>query len=103
MQHSPTAPKTIPKGLVGMLKIANYLDSHSNVIYTAFMIDQKLTSDLLRGHTDTIILGLLAAGDKYGYEITKLVHDKSAQAYELKEIPLCTYVTLSLTISWAQP
>jgi PadR family transcriptional regulator, regulatory protein PadR len=49
------------------------------------MIDNKLTSDLLRGHTDTMILRLLAEGDKYGYEITKLVHEHSGQEYELKE------------------
>jgi PadR family transcriptional regulator PadR len=49
------------------------------------MIDKKLTSDLLRGHTDTIILRLLTRGDKYGYEITKLVHEHSDQLYELKE------------------
>jgi PadR family transcriptional regulator PadR len=49
------------------------------------MIDKKLSSDLLRGHTDTIILRLLLDGDKYGYEITKLVHENSQQLYELKE------------------
>jgi PadR family transcriptional regulator PadR len=49
------------------------------------MIDKKLSSDLLRGHTDTIILKLLSGGDKYGYEITKLVHEHSEQLYELKE------------------
>jgi len=49
------------------------------------MIDNKLSSDLLRGHTDTIILGLLMDGDKYGYEITKLVHEHSQKLYELKE------------------
>lgn len=49
------------------------------------MTDYKLTSDLLRGHTDTIILKLLLEGDKYGYEITKLVHKRSDQLYELKE------------------
>jgi len=49
------------------------------------MMDKKLTSDLLRGHTDTIILKLLTDGDKYGYEITKLVHEQSEQLYELKE------------------
>ena len=49
------------------------------------MIDKKITSDLLRGHTDTIILGLLRDGDKYGYEITKLVYEQSDRAYELKE------------------
>jgi PadR family transcriptional regulator PadR len=49
------------------------------------MIDNKLSSDLLRGHTDTIILKLLLDGDKYGYEITKLVHEHSDKQYELKE------------------
>ena len=49
------------------------------------MIDNKLSSDLLRGHTDTIILGLLSEGDKYGYEITKLVSENSDNLYELKE------------------
>lgn len=49
------------------------------------MIDNKLTSDLLRGHTDTIILKLLGGGDKYGYEITRLVHELSRHEYELKE------------------
>lgn len=49
------------------------------------MIDKKLSSDLLRGHTDTIILKLLLDGDKYGYEITKLIHEQSDQAYLLKE------------------
>lgn len=49
------------------------------------MIDKKLTSDLLRGHTDTIILRLLADGDKYGYEITRLVFEHSRELYELKE------------------
>src|SRR5215470_4888749 len=49
------------------------------------MIDKTVSSDLLRGHTDTIILGLLTGGDKYGYEITKLVFERSERTYELKE------------------
>jgi PadR family transcriptional regulator PadR len=49
------------------------------------MTDSKLSSDLLRGNTDTIILKLLAGGDKYGYEITKLVYEHSGRKYELKE------------------
>jgi len=44
-----------------------------------------MSSDLLRGHTDTIILKFLTDGDKYGYEITKLVYEQSSQQYELKE------------------
>jgi PadR family transcriptional regulator len=49
------------------------------------MTDNKISSDLLRGHTDTIILKLLIDGDKYGYEITKLIHTNSSGEYELKE------------------
>jgi PadR family transcriptional regulator PadR len=49
------------------------------------MSDSKLTSDLLRGHTDSIILKLLLEGDRYGYEITKLVQTRSHRLYELKE------------------
>lgn len=55
------------------------------MLYIAIMQDHKITSDLLRGHTDTIILNLLVEGDKYGYEISKLVHERSGQAYQLNE------------------
>ena len=49
------------------------------------MKDNQLSSDLLRGHTNTIILGLLADGDQYGYGITKMVLEHSGGLYELKE------------------
>jgi len=49
------------------------------------LVDNKIPSDLLRGHTDTIILKLLMSGDKYGYEITKLILLNSSGEYELKE------------------
>lgn len=49
------------------------------------MADNKISSDLLRGHTDTIILKLLLEGDKYGYEISKLISSNSKGEYELKE------------------
>ena len=49
------------------------------------MTDNKISSDLLRGHTDTIILKLLMDGDKYGYEISKLIQTNSSGEYELKE------------------
>lgn len=45
----------------------------------------KLSSDLLRGHADTMILKLLLDGDKYGYEISKLILARSGNQYELKE------------------
>ena len=49
------------------------------------MTDNTISADLLRGHTDTIILKLLMDGDKYGYEISKLTQANSANEYELKE------------------
>jgi PadR family transcriptional regulator PadR len=55
------------------------------MIYTGSMKETPIPSDLLRGHTDTIILRLLLDGDKYGYAITKLVYDRSEKTYELKE------------------
>ena len=44
-----------------------------------------LSSDLIRGHLDTIILGLLLKSDSYGYEICRIVREKSSGEYELKE------------------
>ena len=49
------------------------------------MLENKISSDLLRGHTDTMILKLLISSDKYGYEISKLIHANSNGEYELKE------------------
>jgi PadR family transcriptional regulator PadR len=49
------------------------------------MTDNKISADLLRGHTDTMILKLLMNGDKYGYEISKLIQTNSHGEYELKE------------------
>jgi len=44
----------------------------------------EMNSDLIRGNIDTIILGFLVNGDKYGYEIYKLVLGKSGGEYEQK-------------------
>ncbi|MDM5340562.1 PadR family transcriptional regulator [Fictibacillus enclensis] len=49
------------------------------------MSENKITSDLLRGHTDTMILRLLSEADRYGYEIVKLIAERSDGNYELKE------------------
>jgi len=48
----------------------------------------KISSDLLRGHTDTIVLGILRQGDSYGYEIYKTILERSDGQYELKEATL---------------
>ena len=56
------------------------------------MTANKISADLLRGHTDTIILKLLLDGDKYGYEITKLIQTNSKGEYELKEATMYSSV-----------
>ena len=48
----------------------------------------SITSDLIRGHTETIILAHLTAKESYGYEINKSIQEKSGGAYELKEATL---------------
>ncbi|MCH5265932.1 MAG: PadR family transcriptional regulator [Lachnospiraceae bacterium] len=48
----------------------------------------SIASDLIRGHTDTIILSQLSAGDSYGYQINKTIQEKTNHEYELKEATL---------------
>lgn len=48
----------------------------------------SIASDLIRGHTDTIILARLIGGDNYGYEINKAIQKRTGSRYELKEATL---------------
>ena len=48
----------------------------------------SITSDLIRGSTDTIILAQLRLGDSYGYKINKAIQRKTRGQYELKEATL---------------
>ena len=48
----------------------------------------SITSDLLRGHTDTIILSQPIKGDTYGYAINKVIKENTKNMYELKEATL---------------
>lgn len=50
----------------------------------------SIASDLIRGHTETIILARLMVGDNYGYEINKSIQQKTGGQYELKEATLYT-------------
>ena len=45
-------------------------------------------ADLLRGHTETIVLAVLRRGDSYGFEIFKSIRDATGGAYEIKEATL---------------
>lgn len=48
----------------------------------------SIASDIIRGHTETIILAHLAEKDSYGYEINKSIKEKTKNQYELKEATL---------------
>jgi PadR family transcriptional regulator, regulatory protein PadR len=54
------------------------------------MSDSSISSDIIRGHIDTIILRVLCDGDNYGYEIIKAIFKNSGGRYELKEPSLYT-------------
>lgn len=49
-----------------------------------------ISTDLIRGHTETIVLNILRQGDSYGYEIYKKIIALSGEQYELKEATLYT-------------
>jgi DNA-binding PadR family transcriptional regulator len=50
--------------------------------------EPKLSSDMLRGHTETIVLGILHRGDAYGFEIYNTILERTGERYELKETTL---------------
>ena len=45
----------------------------------------SIAADLIRGHTEPIILSQLIQHDSYGYEINKAIRRISGGKYELKE------------------
>lgn len=47
-----------------------------------------ISSDLIRGHTDTIILAHLMNQDNYGYRINRDIQEKTNNLFELKEATL---------------
>lgn len=47
-----------------------------------------ISSDIIRGYNDTIILYLLLEGPSYGYEISKRIREISMEKYIIKETTL---------------
>ncbi|NLP48740.1 MAG: helix-turn-helix transcriptional regulator [Clostridiales bacterium] len=47
-----------------------------------------ISSDLIRGHLDAIILKLLSEKDRYGYEISKEIFARSQEQFQIKEATL---------------
>lgn len=52
-----------------------------------------ISSDVIRGYNDTIILCLLLEGDSYGYEISKRITEISGGKYVIKETTLYSAFT----------
>lgn len=48
----------------------------------------SITSDIIRGHTETIILSNLLNGESYGYQINKNIMETTEGRFELKEATL---------------
>ncbi len=50
--------------------------------------ENLISSDIIRGYNDTIILSLLLQGDSYGYEISKNIKTITNEEYVIKETTL---------------
>ena len=52
------------------------------------MNNAAISSDVIRGYIDVMILRVLQDGDSYGYEISKRITDISENTYSMKETTL---------------
>ena len=53
----------------------------------------ELSSDIMRGYHDVIVLSVLAEGDSYGYEISRRIYERSGGRYPIKETKLYSTFT----------
>ena len=53
----------------------------------------EISSDVIRGYNDTIILSLLLDSPSYGYEISKRIPDMTDDCYIIKETTLYSAFT----------
>lgn len=53
----------------------------------------SISSDVIRGYNDTIILFLLLEGPSYGYEISRQIRQISEEKYVIKETTLYSAFT----------
>ncbi len=54
----------------------------------SFFMEQQISSDLIRGHIDTIILHSLNDGDKFAQQISDFIDEKSDNAYKINQATL---------------
>ncbi len=53
----------------------------------------ELSSDIMRGYNDVIVLSVLSGGDSYGYEISRCISERSGGRYPIKETTLYSTFT----------
>jgi PadR family transcriptional regulator PadR len=52
-----------------------------------------LSSDIIRGHLDLIILKLILEKDRYGYEISREISERTKSLFSIKEATLYAIVS----------
>jgi PadR family transcriptional regulator PadR len=62
-----------------------------------------ISSDVIRGYNDTIILSILAKGPSYAYEISKTIRALSKAQYIIKETTLYSAMSRLEANGWIRP
>ena len=67
------------------------------------MTHSPISSDVLRGYIDLMILRVLTDGDSYGYEISKKITEISQNSYTMKETTLYSAFTRLEKLGYLRP
>lgn len=67
------------------------------------MNELNISSDVIRGYVDLMILRVLLDGDSYGYEISKKITEISENSYTMKETTLYSAFTRLEKLGHVQP
>ena len=63
-------------------------------------MDNSISSDLIRGHIETIILQALIDGDKYPQQISDVIEEKSEKKYKINQATLYSSLTRLETLKY---
>ena len=61
-----------------------------------------ISSDIIRGYNDTIVLSILLDGDSYGYEMVQTIEEKSGSKYKIKETTLYSCINRLLKCGYIE-
>ena len=62
----------------------NYYDSRTTIVVIELEVRILISSDVIRGYNDTIILFLLMDQPSYGYQVSKMIRELSEEKYIIK-------------------